>query len=81
MALNDQYNDFLRAPGVREGMQRFIGNSISFLDNLENYRYDWTTHLHRMNRNSLRKMNDYRPNGKRSTGRPNDRLNEIITGL
>ena len=40
MALNDQYNDFLRAPGVREGMQRFIGNSISFLDNLENYRYD-----------------------------------------
>ena len=34
-----------------------------------------------MNRNSLRKMNDYRPNGKRSTGRPNDRLNEIITGL
>ena len=40
-------------------------NGISLLDYLENYRQNWTTYLHCMNRYRIRRnMRNYMPNGK-----------------
>ena len=52
-------------------------NVVPLLDYLDNYRQNWTIHLHRMARNRIPKeMKNYRSNGKRYLGRSNKTCNE-----
>ena len=55
---------------------------MELVNYLENYRRNWTKHLHRMNRNiNPRQMRNYRPNGEQSLGRSTKGWNEILTDL
>jgi hypothetical protein len=57
-------------------------NSVTLLDYLENYRRNWTIYLHLIcTYRNPRQVNNYRFNGKRSSGRPNKRWNETVTEL
>ena len=49
---------------------------------LENYRHNWTTHLHCTNRYRIPgQMKNHRPNGKSSLDRSNKRWSETVMNL
>ncbi|KAJ4445812.1 hypothetical protein ANN_12497 [Periplaneta americana] len=50
------------------------------INHVKHYQYNWINHLHRMHRDRIPKvMLYYRPNGKRSLGRPKKRWIENST--
>ncbi|KAJ4435845.1 hypothetical protein ANN_18464 [Periplaneta americana] len=50
------------------------------INHVKHYRNNWINHLHRMRRDRIPKvMLHYRPNGKRSLGRPKKRWIENLT--
>ncbi|KAJ4435991.1 hypothetical protein ANN_18615 [Periplaneta americana] len=52
------------------------------INHVKHYRNNWINHLHRMRRDRIPKvMLHYRPNGKRSLGRPKKRRIENSTGV
>lgn len=72
---------FLRSVKGCTRMDRLHNESIrneleifSIVDKLEEHKYQWKEHLDRMDNTRLpKKINTYKPHGKRSLGRPRKR--------